>query len=358
VIPVEAVAKAVRWAVANGAQVINMSFGGVRDPLDPNRDSFSQLEADAVSYAISKGVVVVAAVGNGDQSPSTPWQYASYPAALPHVLGVSAAGELGNVPKFSNRDSIYNDLAAPGERILSTFPRPLTARYPACSEQGYSSCGPGEYREAQGTSFAAPLASAAAALLLSVRPGLRPEQVTSILQRTAADMTPETGCASCSKGRDKYSGWGHLDMAAALEALEQPLPTRDRYESNDGAGTRSWELPQRKRRALSATVDFWDDQDDVYSIRLAARQRIQVWVTGTDTTTDLNLALWLPGTRSIDEVSNRRKRAKASANNGSREYLTYRARTAGRHYIQVRLSTPGLTSYRLLVVKRPRPAGR
>ncbi len=358
IIPVEAVAKAIRWAVANGARVINMSFGGVRDPLDPERDTFSKLEADAVAYAVSNGVVVVAPVGNGDQSPSTPWPYASYPAALPHVLGVSAVAESGGVPKFSNRDQIFNDLAAPGERILSTFPRPLTSRFPACSEQGYSSCGPDEYREAQGTSFAAPLASAASALLLSVRPGLRPEQVTSILQHTAVDMTPENGCKDCTKGRDQLSGWGHLDVAAALEAAEQPLPQRDRYESNDGPGPRSWPLPQRKRRALSATVDFWDDQDDVYSIRLLARQRILVTLTGTDEDADLNLALWLPGTRSIDLVTNRRGRAKTSAQKGAREFLTYRARAPGRYSIQVRLSTPGTTSYRLLVVKRPRPQRR
>ncbi len=358
IIPVEAVAKAIRWAVANGARVINMSFGGVRDPLDPERDTFSQLEADAVAYAVSNGVVVVAPVGNGDQSPQTPWPYASYPAALPHVLGVSAVAESGSVPKFSNRDQIFNDLAAPGERILSTFPRPLTSRFPACSEQGYSSCGPDEYREAQGTSFAAPLASAAAALLLSVRPGLRPEQVSAILQHTAVDMTQETGCKDCTKGRDQLSGWGHLDVAAALEAVEQPLPLRDRYESNDGPGPRSWPLPQRKRRALSATVDFWDDQDDVYSIRLLARQRILVTLTGTDADADLNLALWLPGTRSIDLVMNRRGRVKTSAHNGAREFLTYRARASGRYSIQVRLSTPGTTSYRLLVVKRPRPQRR
>ena len=208
IIPVEAVAKAIRWAVANGARVINMSFGGVRDPLDPERDTFSQLEADAVAYAVSNGVVVVAPVGNGDQSPQTPWPYASYPAALPHVLGVSAVAESGGVPKFSNRDQIFNDLAAPGERILSTFPRPLTSRFPACSEQGYSSCGPDEYREAQGTSFAAPLASAAAALLLSVRPGLRPEQVNAILQHTAVDMTQETGCKDCIEGPRPALGLG------------------------------------------------------------------------------------------------------------------------------------------------------
>ncbi len=155
-IPIEAEAKAVRWAVENGARVINMSLGGIRDPIDPNRDSYSRLEADAVAYAVSNGVVVVAAVGNADQAPASPWPYASYPAALPHVIGVSAIAEDGSVPKFSNRDRIYNDLTAPGHEILSIFPRPLTGRFPSCSEQGYSSCGPDEYREAQGTSFAAP----------------------------------------------------------------------------------------------------------------------------------------------------------------------------------------------------------
>ncbi|MGH3126352.1 MAG: S8 family serine peptidase, partial [Gaiellaceae bacterium] len=91
-IPVEAEAKAIRWAVDNGARVINMSLGGIRDPLDPDRDTYSRLEADAVAYAVSNGVVVVAAVGNSDQPPTRPWKYASYPAALPHVLGVSAMG--------------------------------------------------------------------------------------------------------------------------------------------------------------------------------------------------------------------------------------------------------------------------
>ena len=97
-IPVEAEARAIRWAVDNGARVINMSLGGIRDPLDPERDTYSRLEADAVAYAISNGVVVVAAVGNSDQAPANPWKYASYPAALPHVLGVSAVTETGAVP--------------------------------------------------------------------------------------------------------------------------------------------------------------------------------------------------------------------------------------------------------------------
>ena len=78
-IPVLAEVRAVRWAVGMGAQVINLSFGGVRDPLFPGRDTYSQLEADAIAYAVSKGVLVVAAVGNGDQSPEEPWRYARLP---------------------------------------------------------------------------------------------------------------------------------------------------------------------------------------------------------------------------------------------------------------------------------------
>jgi Subtilase family/Bacterial pre-peptidase C-terminal domain len=349
-IPIEAEAKAIRWAVKNGAKVINMSFGGIRDPLDPNRDTFSQLEADAVAYAVSKGVLVVAAVGNTDEAEAKPWEFASYPAALPHVLGVSALTEAGTVPKYSNRDRIYNDIAAPGHQILSIFPRSLTARFPACAEQGYSSCGPDEYREAQGTSFAAPLVTAAAAQLLSIRPGLRPDQTISILQDTAVDLTPETGCLLCREGRDEHSGWGRLDVAAALEALDAPLPVRDRFESNDDAGWRAAALSRPSRR-LNATVDYWDDQDDVYSIRLRAGQR--VWVSlAADRDADLSLALWHHKTRSVTFVSSFKHRLRLSARKGLREHVTFRAPATGWYYVQVRISSPGHSAYRLSYVKR------
>ena len=97
-IPLDAEAKAIRWAVDRGARVVNLSLGGVRDPVDPRRDTFSAAEARAVAYAYGKGAVVVAAVGNGDQAPKSPWLYASYPAALPHVIGVSALTRSGAVP--------------------------------------------------------------------------------------------------------------------------------------------------------------------------------------------------------------------------------------------------------------------
>jgi subtilisin family serine protease len=349
-ISVESEARAIRWAVDRGARVINMSLGGLRDPIDPSRDSYSRLEADAVAYAVSNGVVVVAAVGNGDQAPTSPWRYASYPAALPHVLGVSATTESGGIPKFSNRDRIYNDLAAPGDQILSIFPRPLTARYPTCSEQGYSSCGPDDYREAQGTSFAAPQASAAAAVLLSLRPALWPEQVTAILERTAVDLSAVSGCTACAVGRDALSGWGRLDVAAAIAALGELPPTRDRYEANDDAGARAYAVSGSNRR-MNATVDFWDDQDDVYAIRLQRRQRMYVGLTGSDSSSDLSLALWLPSTRAIEGVINARFRAKVSARAGAREYFSYRAPRTGVYFVHVRMSSPGSTSYRLAIVK-------
>jgi subtilisin family serine protease len=349
-IPVDAEARAIRWAVDNGARVINMSLGGVRDPLDPDRDTYSRLEADAVAYAISNGVVVVAAVGNSDQAPVSPWKYASYPAALPHVLGVSATSRAGSVPSFSNRDPIYNDLAAPGLEILSILPRPLTARFPQCADQGYSTCGPEEYREAQGTSFAAPQVTAAAAVLLSLKPTLAPDQVTRILQSTALDLDIESGCAACGDGRDAYSGWGRLNVTGAIAALAGPLPAPDSYEANDDVGSRAYAVSGENRR-LRARVDFWDDQDDVYAIRLKRNQPVYVGLTGVDQTVDLSLAFWLPRATSLERVTDFRFRVATSARPGSRQYLSYRPRLAGTYYVQVRASSPGATRYRLAIVK-------
>ena len=192
-IPPRAEVRAIRWAVRVGARVINLSLGGMRDPLDPSVDEFSYAEQRAVEYAVAHGVLVVASVGNGNDAPATPWHYASYPAALPHVLGVGAYGRSGDVPSFSNRDDVYVDLAAPGQDMLSLFPRSLTARNPSCVEQGYSSCGPKEYRHADGTSFSSPQVAAAAALLIGLRPSLHADQVSALLEHTAADATPATG---------------------------------------------------------------------------------------------------------------------------------------------------------------------
>ena len=249
-IDVVAEAKAIRWAVDEGARVINISLGGVRDPLDPTRDAYSQLEAAAIEYAYRHGVVVVAAVGNGNVAPKQPWPFASYPAALPHVLGVSALARDGSAPFFSNRDKIYNDIAAPGQAIFSTLPRGLTSQFRECDEQGYSACGPLDYRTAYGTSFAAPQVSAAAAVLLAEQPSLKPDQVTALLTRTAADVSAASGCSYCPLGRDELTGWGRLDVTAALRALdgELPPPRPLRAERRRRPGGDAALLPDQARR--------------------------------------------------------------------------------------------------------------
>jgi subtilisin family serine protease len=348
-IPVEAEVKAIRWAVANGARVINMSLGGVRDPRDPSRDTYSPLEASALAYAHRRGVVVVAAVGNSDQAPSVPWRYASYPAALPHVLGVSALARDGSSPVFSNRDPIYNDIAAPGQEIVSTLPRHMTGEFPACVEQGYSTCGPEDYRTAEGTSFAAPQVSAAAAMLLALRPRLRPEQVTYLLTRSAADVNAGTGCRSCPLLRDGFTGWGRLDVTAAVRALDGELPAHDVLEPNDEAGTMAPKLWGQTRR-LTATLDYWDDQSDVYRMKLRKGQVVYVSVRGP-AGTDTNLILWKPATKRVYDFRSLALRAKQSARPGPRENLGYRAPAAGWYFVQVKLASRGAGTYRLTIVK-------
>lgn len=352
-VSLEAEARAIRWAVDHGARVINLSFGGLRDPRNPSRDTYSSLEAAALRYAYSKHVTIVAAVGNGDQAPRIPWSFASYPAALPHVLGVSAVNRAGGVPSFSNRDQIYNDLSAPGQEIVSTLPRALTAPRAACAEQGYSPCGPEEYRRGEGTSFAAPQVSAAAALMLSLRPALLPDQIGHLLERTADDMAPASGCLRCPAGRDELSGWGRLDVAQALTRVASP-PAPDRFETNDGAGLEAFRL-WGLRNGITATVDFWDDQFDVYAIRLRAGERLAATLDGPFKATS-SLVLWKPGTTQLDEFSLRvlRQRAAQSAKRGWRQRLSYRAKRSGWHFLQVKVASPDSGPYRLIYAKSRR----
>ena len=350
-IDVEAEVKAITWAVEKDARVINMSLGGFRDPRDPDRDAFSPLEAQAIGWAHGQGVVVVAAVGNNTDTPPRPWPYASYPAALPHVLGVSALARDGSVPLFSHRDKIYTDLAAPGVGILSTFPRALTAETKECAEQGYSSCAPDDFRKGQGTSFAAPQVSAAAAVLLAVRPRLRPEQVTELLTRTAHDVNGATGCPGCATQRDALTGWGRLDVNAALkQLLSAGPPPRDRLEPNDDAGDDAAAIWGTRNR-IQATLDFWDDQNDVYAIRLKKRQRVFLSVRGP-AGTDTNLILWSPGTKHVDDLASLSLVARQSARPGPQENLGFRAPKTGTYYVQVKLGSRGAGKYRLVLVKK------
>jgi subtilisin family serine protease len=344
---------AIRWAVEQGAQVINLSLGGVRDPLDPQRDTYSPLEEAAVEYAYSKGVVVVAAVGNGTQSPSMPWPYAAYPAALPHVIGVSAVRQNGSVPDYSNRDAVYNDIAAPGDAMFSTIPSNLVDPGSGCA-QPYSDCGPTDFRDAIGTSFAAPQVSAAAALLLGQDPSLTPDQVSWLLERTADDAAPLSGCAACPDGRDALSGWGTLDVASALARLTSgvPLPRPDRYEPNDDAGPWAHALPPLPR-TIEASLDFWDDNLDVYRVRLRKGERVFARLT-PGTKSSVVLSLWAPGTQRLEALDAQEARLSVSRRVGNQSRLAYRARATGVYYLSAKLVTPtrNPVQYRLGVSRR------
>jgi hypothetical protein len=340
-------AEAIRWAADNGARVINLSIGGLRDPFHARRDTFSRLEANAIQYAVRHGAVLVAAVGNADEAPQAPWPYASYPAALPHVLGVSALTPSGNVPGFSNRDRIYNDISAPGQEIYSTLPRALTSFRPLCQNQGYSDCGPDEFRHAAGTSFAAPQVTAAAAVLFALRPTLQPDQVINILERSATDVNASNGCKSCPFQRDAYSGWGRLDLAKAIASLDGVLPTPDRLEPNDDAGKNAMRL-SRKITSVKATIDFWDDQVDVYRIYLRKRQRVRLTLNGP-ARTNSNLLLWRPGTKHVDDLRTQHMRAAQAIGPGAIHRLAYRARSSGWFYVQVKLAAQGVGTYDLSI---------
>jgi subtilisin family serine protease len=348
-IPLAAEAAAIRWAADSGARVINLSLGGVRDPVHPNRDTYSPLEAKAVAYAYAKGAVLVAAVGNGDEAVSQPWPYASYPAALPHVIGVSALNHQGAVPDYSNRDPVYNDIAAPGSGIFSTLPRALTAEHPQCVDQGYSDCGTDDYRNAEGTSFAAPQVSAAAATLFALAPTLANSQVAAILEHSADDVNAATGCARCVLLHDPFSGFGRLDVARAVAALAGPLPAPDRYETNDDAGAQAHTLWGRQVK-MSATVDYYDDAVDVYRVALAAHERLSARLVGGWAGAKVSLTLWKPRTTKVDD-SRSALRAAQSAAPAAAQQLRFTAPGRGWYFVEVKVTSPGNGPYTLSLAK-------
>ncbi len=341
-IPPKAEARAIRWAVSQHARVINLSFGSVRDPANGN-DGYSSAERRAIEYAVRRGVLVVAAVGNGTDAPSRPWPYASYPAAFPHVLGVSTYGKSGRVPMFSNRDGQYVDISAPGMDIVSLFPRSLTKSYPDCVDQGYSICGTKEYRNANGTSFSTPQVTAAAALLLGEIPVLRPDQVSQILRTNADDASPANGCDECAPGPDALTGFGRLDIGAAMGAVAPGGPPADRLEPNDDTGSRAAVV--NGKRNIRATLDWWDDPTDVYRVYLRRGQRMSVIVTSAKV--DPSLILWKPGLRRLADARSDLRARRSIHATGVPERISYRAFRNGWYYVQVKLARPAIGPYRI-----------
>lgn len=184
-------AYAIETAVANGADVINLSLGA---------DCGSLVLSEAVESAINAGVVIVAAAGNDNSS------VPQCPAGLPGVLAVAAVTETRERATWSN----YGDwvsLAAPGEGITSTFPVGVGAETDAT---------PG-YAVWSGTSMATPFAAGAAALAVEYA-SLHAESLTAaeMLLLRSDDIAPIN---PLPVGR-------HLNIGAAVDGLPtEPEPT-------------------------------------------------------------------------------------------------------------------------------------
>ncbi|WP_189048776.1 type VII secretion-associated serine protease mycosin [Micromonospora sonchi] len=190
------VAKGVRWAVDNGARVINLSLGGSGD---------SAALAAAIDYAFARDVVVVACTGNLVTSPDAKvW----YPAREPGVLAVSGLER--------NSNNLWSGAITGRATILTAPASGLVGARP-----------PSGYWRVQGTSFAAPLVAATAALVRSRYPQMSAGDVVNRLLVTAKDIGPT--------GRDDRFGYGLVDPIAALTA-DVPLIHHNPLDDNDSPG--------------------------------------------------------------------------------------------------------------------------
>lgn len=169
--------KGLDWAAANSARVVNMSFAG---PMDP-------LLQETVNRAEAKGIIMVAAAGNGGPDAGS-----AYPAAYDRVIAVTASDSDDQLYDKANRGS-YIAVAAPGVDILAPAPKEA-------------------YEVSSGTSLAAAHVSGIIALLLERRPTLTTEAIRSILSRTARD--PDNSAAS------RGLGAGIVDAAKAVAEVQ------------------------------------------------------------------------------------------------------------------------------------------
>jgi len=182
------IAEGIEYAVQQGARIINLSLGG---------DCSSMTLQNAIDYAWSNNVLVVAAAGNnGGTVPQ-------YPAACDHVLAVSATEPDDSRCWFSSYGS-YVTLFAPGDNIWTTQ-RDLSNPYGAWS----------------GTSFSSPVVAAVAALVLSLSPSLSNSQVVEVLKETADDLG--------AVGYDSVFAYGRVNAFRAVSAVgptlsESPAP--------------------------------------------------------------------------------------------------------------------------------------
>ncbi|HTK59743.1 MAG TPA: S8 family serine peptidase, partial [Candidatus Baltobacteraceae bacterium] len=200
------VVRAIRYAAANGAKIINMSFTG---------SGYSEELAQALRDAHDAGVLLVAAAGNegdtekgGDLNlqPAYPVCYrGAHDERI--VLGVAALDRNGVKSSFSSYGSDCVGISAPGESFFTTqVYRPAIKTFKEPYGDSWF-----------GTSFSAPLVSGVAALVASLDPSLGPEQIRAFLSANAKDINALNGQYS------GYLGAGEVDAGATIIAVENAL---------------------------------------------------------------------------------------------------------------------------------------
>ena len=174
--------KAIKGAVDDyNCRVINMSLGTPTDYY---------LLKDAVEYAYSKGVIMVAAVGNDYN------EVLNYPAAYEEVIGVGSVEFTKEKSDFSQyNESVY--AVAPGRKSISLH-------------------GTSQYAERSGTSQAAPLVAAAAAIMLSADDTVDDRKFRELIRKTSEDLG--------AKGYDNLFGWGLINVGRMLGELTAAYP--------------------------------------------------------------------------------------------------------------------------------------
>jgi subtilisin family serine protease len=171
-------AQGVTFAVDHGAKIVNLDLVGA--------DRSPALQ-DAIDYAYTRGVLVIAPVGtDGSSDPS-------YPAASQHVMAVAATDRSDRRLASSNTGD-YISVAAPGESIGSTFRPPGGAN---------------GYAVASTTAQAAAQVSGLAALMLAINPRLTPDDLRAMIEKSSDDVG--------APGRDPETGYGRINAARAVQ---------------------------------------------------------------------------------------------------------------------------------------------
>lgn len=186
------------YAVEHEVDVINISSGG-------GIPSNSKTLYDKITSAVNSGIVVIVSAGNESESTIT-----KFPACHPNVITVSATDENNSPATFSNYGS-STDIAAPGSNLVLPVPR-LIWEGEDETTPSYSA-----YMNSKGTSYSAPLVSAAAATLKSIDPDITPAEVKRIIKETA--YVPENWEESCN---GKNYGTGIVNFYNMVKAVLEP----------------------------------------------------------------------------------------------------------------------------------------